>query len=168
MLVDWARARERAKRFEEEVDLSVEEMRRTLLFLSWKASEWERLAEERANSDVVPPTVTLQGLRAYAYRQSTIYREMVKVFVSDWYSCLHPRGLGAEWLSEYSDVIVPRKGWNKIPSIIPPLPTQAEAEADSGMLSDQDDALGPLPGASTEQDEESNPHDDFVQMMAEV
>ena len=62
MLVDWARARERAKRFEEEVDLSVEEMRRTLLFLSWKASEWERLAEERANSDVVPPTVTLQGL----------------------------------------------------------------------------------------------------------
>lgn len=54
MLADWARAHERAKRFEEEVELSVEEMRRTLLFFSWKASEWEGLAEERANSDNPP------------------------------------------------------------------------------------------------------------------
>ena len=45
MLVDWAKAHERAKRFEEEVELCVEEMRRTLLFFSWKASEWERRAE---------------------------------------------------------------------------------------------------------------------------
>ena len=59
MLVDWAKAHECAKRFEEEIKLSVEEMWRTLLFFSWKASEWERLAEERANSNNPPPEVTL-------------------------------------------------------------------------------------------------------------
>ena len=136
MLVDWAKARERAKRFEEEVELSVEEMRRTLLYFSWKVSEWERLAEERAKSDKPPPAATLQGLRAYAYRQAAMYRTMVKVFVSDWYSCLHPRGLGTDWLPEYSDVTVPRKGWNRIPSIIPPISENPEVEADSSMLSD--------------------------------
>ena len=96
-----------------------------------------------------------------------MYCEMVKVFVSDWYNCLHPRGLGADWLPGYSDVIVPRKGWNKIPSIIPPLPEQCEAEEDSNILSDQDDALEPPPGISTEQDEVHDFHGDIVQMMAE-
>jgi len=167
VLVDWAKARERAKRFEEEVELNVEEMRRTLVFFSWKASQWEGFAEERANSDNPPSEITLQGLRAYAYRQSAMYREMVKIFVSDWYSCLHPRGLGADWLSGYSDVIVPRKGWNKIPSIIPPLPEQHDVEPDSGILSDQDDTLEPSPGISTEQDEDGELHGDIVQMMAE-
>jgi hypothetical protein len=168
MLVDWAKARERAKRFEEEVELCVEEMRRTLLFFSWKASEWERRAELRANSDKPPRDDVQQGLRAYAYRQSAMFREMAKVFVSDWHGCLEKRGLGTDWLPGYSDRVVSRKGWNKIPSIIPPIPKQCEAEVDSSMLSDQDDVLEPpLEGIPTEQDEESELHDNFVQIIAE-
>ena len=168
MLVDWAKARERAKRFEEEVELCVEEMRRTLVFFSWKSLEWERYAKLRSNSDKPPPKDILQGLQAYAYRQSAMYRKMVKVFVSDWYVCLHPKGLGMDWLLGYSDVIVPRKGWNRIPSIIPPLPEQHEAEDDSGMLSDQDDVLEPPPEPiPSQQDEESELHDNFVQTIAE-
>ena len=147
MLVDWAKAHERAKRFEEEVELGVEEMRRTLLFFAWKALEWEGYAELRAKSDKPPREDILQGLRAYAHRKAAMYREMVKVFVSDWYSCLHPKGLGTDWLQEYSDVIVSRKGWNRIPSIIPPTLEQCEAEVDPGMVSDQDDVLElPLDG----------------------
>ena len=167
MLVDWARARERAKRFEEEIELSVEEMRRTLLYFSWKASEWERLADERANSDKPPPAATLQGLRAYAYRHAAMYRSMVKVFVSDWHSCLQPRGLGTDWLSGYSDLLVPRNGWNRIPSIIPPISEQPEVEVDSAMLSDQDDALEPPAAVPTEGDEALESHNDFVQIMAD-
>ena len=145
----------------------MEEMRRTLLFFSWKASEWERLAEERANSDKPPPEAVLQGLRAYAHCQAAMYREMVKVFVSDWDSCLCPRGLASDWLPGYLDVIIPRKGWNRIPCIIPPISKQPEAEADPGMLSDEDNILEPPPAASTMQDEESKLHDNFVQMFAE-
>ena len=164
LLVDWARAHERAKRFEEEVELNVEEMRRTLVFFAWKASNWERLAEERANSDAPPSEATLQGLRAYAYCKSAMYREMVKAFVSDWDSCLRPRDLGSDWLSGYSGVIVPRKGWNKIPSIIP---KETELEVDSGILSDQDDVFEQPPALCTEQDDEFEVHDNFVQMVAE-
>ena len=167
MLVDWAKARERAKRFEEEVELCVEEMRRTLLFFSWKASEWERCAELRAHSSNPPSEDIIQGLRAYAHRQAAMFRGMVKVFVSDWYNCLQPRGLGADWLSGYSDLITPQKGWNKIPSIIPPI-LEPEAEIDSGVLSDQDDILDPpQEGISVEQDEAAELHDDFVQVVAE-
>ena len=168
MLVDWAKARERATRFEEEVELCVEEMQRTLLFFFWKASEWERCAELRARSSTPPSEEIAQGLRAYAHRQAAMYRGMVKVFVSDWHSCLQPKGLGTDWLSGYSDLITPQKGWNRIPSIIPPIPEQPEAEVDPGMLSDQDDVLDPpQEGISTGQDEESELHDNFVQVMAE-
>ena len=67
MLVDWARAQEHAKHFEEEVELCVEEMRRTLSFFSWSASEWDKRAKERANSKNLPSDNVLQGLRAYAH-----------------------------------------------------------------------------------------------------
>ena len=65
-----------------------------------------------------------------------MFREMVKVFVSDWYSCLHPRGLGTDWLSGYSGQIVLQKGWNRIPSIIPPIIEQCKDKVDAGMVSD--------------------------------
>ena len=168
MLVDWAKAHECAKRFEEEVELCVEEMRRTLVFFSWKASEWERHAELRANSDKPPSEDVLQGLQAYAYRQAGTFRKMVKVYVSDWYGCLQPKGLGTDWLPAYSDLVVPRKGWNRIPSILQPSPGQHEVEDDPGMLSDQDDVIEPPPEPiPTEQDEESEVHDNFIQIMAE-
>lgn len=73
ILVDWAKAQEHAKCFEEEVELSVEEMRRTLLFFSWSASEWEKCGEACANSNNPPPGNIIQGLRAYAHRQSAMY-----------------------------------------------------------------------------------------------
>ena len=95
-----------------------------------------------------------------------MYQTMVKVFVSDWYSCLHPRGLGTDWLPEYSDVTVPRKGWNRIPSIIPPISENPEVEADSSMLSDQDDVLEPPVEVPAEEEDASELHDNFVQMMA--
>ena len=68
MLVNWARAQERAKHFEEEVELCVEEMRQTLSFFSWSTSEWDKRAKERANSKNLPSDNVLQGLRAYAHR----------------------------------------------------------------------------------------------------
>ena len=96
-----------------------------------------------------------------------MYCEMIKVFVSDWVNCLQPRGLGNDWLPKYSEVIMPRKGWNKIPSVIPPDPQLPEAAVNSGMLSDQDDVLEPPPPLCPEQDEESETHDNLAQMLAE-
>ena len=65
--LDWAKAQECAKRFEEEIELTVEDMRRTLVFFAWKAEEWDQLAESRANAPNKPTDEVIQGLRAYAY-----------------------------------------------------------------------------------------------------
>ena len=43
--VDWAKAQEHAKRFEEEIMLTLEDMHHTLAFFGWKAKEWEQHAE---------------------------------------------------------------------------------------------------------------------------
>jgi len=167
ILVDWAKAHERAKRFEEEVEMCVEEMRRTLVFFSWSASEWERRAKTRTHSDNPHPDEVLQGLQAYAYRQSAMFHKMITVFVNDWSSCLVPKGLGNEWLVDYSNLITPRNGRNTIPSIVSPAPQQDRPEADD-ILSDQDEVLDLPTEEITEQDAESELHNDFVQIMAEV
>ena len=155
--VDWAKAQERAKRFEEEIALTVEDMRRTLAFFTWKAEEWVRLAELRAKAPNKPADGVVQGLRAYACRQSNMYRALIKSFASTWHDCLHPKGLGGSWLPNYSEVIVPLKRWNKVPSIIP---------TPSGDISDQDDGD---PGPSAEQcseEAEVEPDVDFITILA--
>lgn len=164
MLVDWARAQERAKRFEEEVELCAEEMRRTLSFFSWSASEWDKRAEERANSKNPPSDNVLQGLRAYAHRRSAMFRDMIKVFVNDWHSSLQPKGLGGEWLARYSTLITPQRGRNTIPSIIPLIP---EDNFKDDILSDQDEPLEPLADVTTEQEAGSQLREDFLQIMAD-
>lgn len=168
ILVDWAKAHERAKRFEEEVEMCVEEMRRTLVFFSSKALEWEEHAKARTHSSNPHPEEVLQGLQAYAHRQSAMFRQMIMVFVSDWSSCLTPKGLGGEWLVDYSDLITPRNRRNVLPSIIKPTLRQVDTEANDDVLSDQDDVLEPPAEVATEQDAESELHSDFVQIMVEV
>ena len=166
MMVDWARAHECAKRFEEEVDLGAEEMRRTLRFFSWKAAEWKKRGELGGFIDKCLSDDVLQGLRAYALRQSAVYGRLIKIFISNWHPSLLPKGLGAKWLSEYSDIIVVRKGWNKIPSIIPSTSTGPDAEPDDVVLSELDEALDQAKeGTRMEQDEESKLHDTCVQMF---
>ena len=97
-----------------------------------------------------------------------MFQELIKIFVSDWFAALEPKGLGAEWLAQYSDIIVVRKGWNRIPSIIPPTPTQPDAEPDDAVLSDLDEALERAEeGSHMEQDVESELRVSFVQSFAD-
>ena len=155
--VDWAKAQERAKRFAEEITLTVEDMRRTLAFFTWRAEEWVRLAELRAKAPNKPTDEVVQGLRAYAYQQSNMYRALIKSFASTWHDCLHPKGLGGSWLPEYAEVIVPLRRWNKIPSIIP---------APSGDLSDQDDADLEPSTVQCSEDAEAGLDVDFINILA--
>ena len=166
MLLDWAKAHEQAKCFEEEVDLRVEEMRRTLHFFSWKATEWTKHGELGGFGDKCFSDDVIQGLRAYALCQSAMYRGLIKVFVSDWHPSLVPKGLGAEWLPEYSDLVVIWKGWNKIPSIILSTFTGPDAEPDNVVLLELDEALDQAEeGTHMEQDEESELRDTCVQIF---
>ena len=141
MMVGWAKALKRAKCFEEEVELSVEEMRRTLLFFLWRAAEWTWHSQLDGFSGKGFLDDILEGLQTYTFRQSAMFQELIKVFVSDWLASLKPKGLGAEWLAQYLEFIVVWTGQNRVTSIIPPISPQPDAEPEDVILSDLDKAL---------------------------
>ena len=147
--------------------MCVEEMRRTLLFFSWSAEEWERRANRHAAGDKPPSDQVLQGLQAYAFCQSALFQEMIKAFVNDWCACLEPKGLGTEWLAQYSNVVTIKRGWSKIPSIIPPNLTQIDAKPDNTPVLDPDEPSEQAVDRMGMEDVETELHDNFVQIMAE-
>ena len=99
--VEWCKAQERAKRYEEEVELVIEEMRRTLAFFKWLANEWERRAVSSSGGPGVDQ-LTACGISAYAHKQARIYRRLVDVFIGDWYESLKQQPAASSWLHMYS------------------------------------------------------------------
>ncbi|KAF9471567.1 hypothetical protein BDN70DRAFT_909334 [Pholiota conissans] len=73
---EWCKSRARADRFDEEVTLLSEEMRRVLLFFVWKASDWN----EKAISDnwqvIEDIPFQVEGRIAYAKRQADMYMRL--------------------------------------------------------------------------------------------
>ncbi|KAK7046356.1 CxC2 domain-containing protein [Favolaschia claudopus] len=90
--VEWAKARARAHRWREEVDLLEEEMRRILVFLDWKAGWWREL---NGRGDVRDPGLK-EGLVAYAERQAGIQEAMKQRFQSDWQDVARWIAMGRE------------------------------------------------------------------------
>ena len=99
--VEWCKAQARAKRYKEEVELVVEEMRRTLAYFEWKACEWERYATTPPLGGQAIDKTTAAGITSYAYKQASIQREMIKVFFDDWYDLLKQNSLGSYWLDDW-------------------------------------------------------------------
>lgn len=99
--MEWCKAQERARRYEEEVELVIEEMRRTLVTMEWDAREWESLATCPAAGAVAINLEMVAGIVAYAYKQANIRREMAKTFVDDWYHLLEQHFPNLSWLKQY-------------------------------------------------------------------
>ncbi|KAJ7774635.1 hypothetical protein DFH07DRAFT_732672 [Mycena maculata] len=78
--VEWSKAKAQKERWEEEVELLREEMRRVLRFLRWRAIWWEM---RRGLRPGVAPDVA-SGLQAYAARQAVIHREIGCRFKRMW------------------------------------------------------------------------------------
>ena len=77
---EWAKSKARAERWDEEVQLVGEEMRRVLAFLEWKASWWDRQRKAQLNvsGDV------LEGAHAYAAKQAHVNRALATSFEARW------------------------------------------------------------------------------------
>ncbi|KAJ8688876.1 hypothetical protein PTI98_012954 [Pleurotus ostreatus] len=84
--VEWAKAWSRVRRWEEEVDLLREEMRRTLVSLRHQARTWE----SKATNGSGPPDV-LAGLSAYAHRQAHIRYALASRFEEIWWGKRYQR-----------------------------------------------------------------------------
>ncbi len=77
---DWARSRARVHRCKEELQLLLEEMRRTLDFLKYRADWWA----ERASSRATASPELAEGLAAYAESQADVQMSLSSSFVRLW------------------------------------------------------------------------------------
>jgi hypothetical protein len=104
--VEWAKSQANAERWEEELQLVPEEMRRTLAYFEWSASWWSQRIGAR-------PTASIElqsALDAEARRQEALLRQRIVVFASAWLPYLKRLGLGTSWMSTYKDHI-PASAW---------------------------------------------------------
>lgn len=94
MRVEWAQCMARAMRWEEEVTLLQEEMRRVVRFLEWRSHDWFSKVDARA--DTVAPAIRT-GISAYAKKQGFIYRNLAIRFSQRWYQTLQSLSLPHTW-----------------------------------------------------------------------
>ena len=67
-------------RWDEEITLLTEEMRRTTVFLNWQAQWWKERSEWRKVSDVG----LQEGIKAYANRQAALRQALASQFTYLW------------------------------------------------------------------------------------
>ncbi|KAJ7176163.1 hypothetical protein C8R43DRAFT_1084657 [Mycena crocata] len=78
--VEWARAMARKERWEEEVMLLREEMRRVLRYLTWQAGWWRERAGLRSDAD----EAVSAGLHAYALKQAAWHERLGSFWRTKW------------------------------------------------------------------------------------
>ena len=80
--LEWSKSYTRSQRWQEEVELLKEEMRRTLEFFKWKSSVWLAKTSLKSNQSLSP--ALREGLNAYAFRQADVYMSLHDHFLSLW------------------------------------------------------------------------------------
>ena len=98
MRVEWAQSMARADRWEEEVDLLKEEMRRVVQFLEWRSRSWFSKVDARA-LDVT--SAVHAGISAYARKQGSIFHNLAIRFSQRWRSTLLSTSLPHTWATEF-------------------------------------------------------------------
>ncbi|KAK7026145.1 hypothetical protein R3P38DRAFT_2529348 [Favolaschia claudopus] len=78
--IEWAKTRARALRWQEEVTLLEEEMRRTLQYLQWRSDWWKQQIGRRGLAD----GPQLEGETSYALRQAAIQSTLAEGFTKEW------------------------------------------------------------------------------------
>ncbi|KAJ7177592.1 hypothetical protein C8R46DRAFT_1212338 [Mycena filopes] len=79
--VEWSRAHARKTRWEEEVMLLREEMRRVMRYLRWQSTWWREHVGARVD-DIAPEVAA--GMRAYALQQADLHDRLAAFFQRKW------------------------------------------------------------------------------------
>ncbi|KAJ7456847.1 hypothetical protein B0H11DRAFT_2243727 [Mycena galericulata] len=101
--VEWCRAKARKVRWEEEVLLLREEMRRVLRYLDWQVEWWQARVSVRPEAS---PELRA-GLAAYALAQASAYSELATHFQGNWSVSVGAAALSvvADPLEEGADLV---------------------------------------------------------------
>jgi hypothetical protein len=127
--VEWSKARARAARWDEEVDLLAEEMRRILWYLQWKSEWWLQQGGARS---VASPELR-EGLAAYAAKQHALLQDMGLRFAVQWWPIVVANGLDTNWPTHF----IPKS----LQTDIAPRQVDAQAELDASDILFFDDAF---------------------------
>ena len=98
--VEWCKAQERARCYEEEEELVIEEMRRTLVMFEVTACEWDKRSASPSLS-TLDATAAI-GVAAYGAKQAAMHRQLIDVFINDWYEFIKGNPLADSWLKNYT------------------------------------------------------------------
>ncbi|KAH9885585.1 hypothetical protein C8Q73DRAFT_795737 [Cubamyces lactineus] len=107
MRAEWARAKARAERWEEEVELLVEEMRRVIAYFEWTADWWGGLVEQRANttSGGCVALDVVEGIRAFASKRVAHFHGLALRCAGHWIPLLNKLGHSALWVDKYTNAV---------------------------------------------------------------
>jgi len=97
MEVEWAKSMARRDRWEEEVPLIVEEMRRVIRFHKWKAQWWKNQGGQRKEG----LAEVLHGVKAYAEKQANFSECLAQSSADHWYPSLASKGISPDWAEEF-------------------------------------------------------------------
>jgi hypothetical protein len=100
MRVEWAKVMARAARWNEELLIVQEEIRRVLAFFAWKSSWWVDQAVRRKIED---DPALIDGIRAYAYKQASFQTRMAERCASHWLPVLEEKGITPCWKADFAD-----------------------------------------------------------------
>ena len=98
MRMEWAQCVARADRWEEEMILLQEEMRRVVEFLEWRSRDWFTKVDSRIGTTT--PAVRA-GLSAYANKQGSIFHHLAIRFSQRWRSALLSLSLPHAWATTF-------------------------------------------------------------------
>ena len=97
--VEWAKSLARAERWEEELILVQEEMRRVLLSLKNKAHWWLEQSTLREHGSIA----VLSGITAYAHKQADLRLALASDFALEWLAVHDDYGLPrpTDWAEQF-------------------------------------------------------------------
>ena len=95
--VEWVKLKARADRWDEEVRLLAKEMRRTLVYFTWKARWWR----EQAGRCTTDSPALREGLTAYAEKQASILEGLAQKFTRRWLPALKANGMTPVWERQF-------------------------------------------------------------------
>lgn len=101
MRPEWAKSQARMQRWEEEVLIIIEEMRRVIAYCEWKASWWRARGGLRCVAGAGDVSI-LEGVEAYAHKQAAMSETLASQCALYWLPALWKQGITPEWGSQFT------------------------------------------------------------------
>lgn len=99
--VEWSKSQARKMRWEEEVQIIQEEMRRTIVYYEWKQQWWlEQNSRPATREDTIQ-----HGISAYCQKQAHYCKCMAESFAVAWLPFLQSESIKSEWEHRYYQLI---------------------------------------------------------------